>query len=834
MLMLQHFIMYDIETIVKKLKVKDSRIVRNDVIERFLTDSRSLTIRENTVFIAFRTNTDDGHRYIGQLYEHGVTNFIISQPLSSFASLYPEANFVEVLDTLQALQKLAKEWRSAFDIPVVGITGSNGKTVIKEFMYQLLSPFYNIVRSPRSYNSQLGVPLSVLKMKENHDLAIFEAGISEPGEMIKLADIIQPTVGIFTNIGSAHQERFNSLAHKIDEKMLLFASCDRVVYNADDPNLVKGIETAGLQARAFGWSMQDRSASLYVEIFEQKDVKTLIRYYFLGMSNDIVIPFTDKASIENCIHCIASILVTRPALMEQCKDRFAVLEPVEMRLEVKLGDRGNYIINDAYNNDINSLRIALDYQQRRTRSDGHKRVLILSEILQSSVRPRELYREVSSMLQEYGCDLLIGVGRELCSHRDLFTMLNASFFVSTEELLLRNPFASLEHCSILIKGARKFHFEKVVKSLTKQVHETVLEVNLEAVRNNLRYYKSLLPQETRFITMIKAQGYGIGSVELAKVLEQEHVEALAVAVADEGRELRSNGVLTPIIVMNPEQEAFDTIISYHLEPEIYSFSLLERFRQRIDKEGFTQYPVHIEIDTGMHRLGFLPNEIEHLAREINSSSVLKVRSVFMHLAAADAPGEDAFTLRQIELFQEATQKLQSLIGYAPLRHVLNTAGMERFPQYHFDMVRLGIGLYGVSATGGAPLDPICRLRTIILQIKEIPQGESVGYGRRGHLEGVGRIGIIPIGYADGYDRRFSCGVGLVSVGGVLCPTVGNICMDTTMIDLTGVEAQEGDEVVVFGSAGVDYATMAQRIGTIPYEIMSQLAPRVQRVYYRGE
>lgn len=824
--------MYDINGIIQTLKPTDKHIVRNDRIQQFLTDSRSLTSREETMFVAFRTTTDDGHHYIDQLYKHGVRNFLISKPLASFAESYPEANFIEVLDTLKALQKLAAEWRKRFDIPTIGITGSNGKTVVKEFLYQLLQPYFNIVRSPRSYNSQLGVPLSILNMRDTNTLAIFEAGISEPGEMGKLGQIVQPSIGIFTNIGSAHQERFNSLAHKINEKMLLFQSCSRVIYNADNPELVKGIETAGLQALAFGWSTTKTPTDLHIELKEQPDGHTQIAYHYLGTSGQVIIPFTDKASIENSIHCIAAILVIRPSLLKEVAPRFQSLESVEMRLEVKEGDQGNYIINDAYNNDINSLRIALDYQNRRASSDAHKRVLILSEILQSSVMPRQLYREVATLLQNYKCDLLIGVGRELCVHRDLFSLIEGTFFENTEQLLASKVLGSLCNSSILIKGARTFRFEKVARRLTKQVHETVLEVNLEAIRSNLRHYRNLLPEGTRIITMIKAQGYGIGSLELAKVLEQEHVEALAVAVADEGRELRAHGVLTPIIVMNPEKEAFETIIAHNMEPEIYSFSLMELFRRRIDREGITNYPIHIEIDTGMHRLGFLPHEIEALAEQLNATSSIRVKSLFTHLAAADDPQEDPFTLRQFELFQQTADKLSQHLGYCPQLHVLNTAGIERFPQFNHGMVRLGIGLYGISSSGQEKLTPTCKLRTTILQIKEIPMGESIGYGRRGHVEGPGRIGIIPIGYADGYDRRFSCGVGQVSVGGVLCPTVGNVCMDTTMIDLTGVSAREGDEVVVFGAPGVEYSAMAERIQTIPYELLAQLAPRIRRIYYK--
>lgn len=824
--------MFDNSTIAQKINAIDESIAFQDSIEYILTDSRSLTHSEHTLFFAITTATGDGHLYIHQLYERGVRNFVVTLRLEEYEDLKGKANFFQVRDALTALQRLAAEWRNEFQIPVIGITGSNGKTVVKEFLYQLLSPYYRVVRSPKSYNSQLGVPLSVLKMSSDDQLAIFEAGISQPGEMLRLADIISPTIGIFTNIGSAHQEYFDDLAHKINQKLLLFRSCEHIIYNADDERIRKGIEESGLYSRSVGWSMKNRDASIFVEIVSRSSSSTTLSLHYIGLSQTIEIPFTDEASIENCIHCFAVICVLLPRQVTQVKDLFRRLEPVEMRLEVKEGMHGNYIINDTYNNDINSLRIALEYQSKRAQADGHKRVLILSDILQSAVVPKTLYVEVAKMIKEFGCDLLIGVGKSIYDNRDYFRKINSSFFLTTKDLLYYEPYASLKDCSILIKGAREFGFEAVVEKLSRQVHETVLEVDIESIAKNFKLYKSKLPPSTRFIVMAKAQGYGVGAYELAKTLEQQQVEAIAVAVADEGKELRMRGILTPIIVMNPEISAFDLIIRNGMEPELYSLSMLERFMRHVEKAGFDRYPVHIEIDTGMHRLGFLPQEIDLLADTLKHLPLLHVKSVYTHLAAADDPKEDVFTIGQLETFKKAANLLEEKLGYPLLRHALNTAGIERFPQYHFDMVRLGLGIYGISPTGISGLSPVSKLRTTLLQIKEIPEGESIGYGRRGMLSGTGKIGIIPIGYADGFDRRFSRGVGKVSVKGKLCPIVGNVCMDTCMIDLTGVPANEGDEVIVFGAPGVLITDLADAVGTIPYEIISKLSPRVRRAYYK--
>ncbi|MDO4722119.1 bifunctional UDP-N-acetylmuramoyl-tripeptide:D-alanyl-D-alanine ligase/alanine racemase [Porphyromonas circumdentaria] len=824
---------YTIEKIVQRLRPLQSIVRFDDTIEHILTDSRSLSHTKHTLFFALLGESGDGHLYIEQLYHHGVRNFVIINHIEELAEKCPEANFIAVSDTLRALQRLAIEWRNAFQIPVVGITGSNGKTVVKEFLYQLLCDSYNIVRSPKSYNSQLGVPLSVLQMRESHTLALFEAGISKPGEMERLFPIIHPTIGIFTNIGSAHQENFNTLAQKIDEKLQLFADCERIIYNMDDKDITDGLRRAGLLGQSRGWSVENKEATLFVKKIETKEKVTEITIAPLGTDLVIQIPFVDQASVDDVLHCIVAMMVLKPNFVEH-PEIFLRLEPVEMRLEVKKGNNNNIIINDVCSNDINSLAIALDFQQRRAKEMGLKRVVVLSEIQQSGLSARQLYHNVADMMQPLAIDHLFVVGKEMTRLQDYLPDHKISYFAHTDDLLAHAALEDLSDSCILVKGARSFQFERIIDRLSYKVHQTTLQVNLEAIVQNLNYYRSLLPKGTQCIGMVKANGYGVGSYEVAQSLDEAHIDALAVAVADEGKELRKAGILSPILVMNPEESAFDTLINYTLEPVIFSRTLLERLCAKISKQGFSRIAIHLEIDTGMHRLGFSPEELIELVDFFKGNNLVYVKSLFTHLAAADDPEQDAFTLRQIECFTEANQRFAELMGYTPLRHILNTAGTERFPEQAADMVRLGIGLYGISSSGDTHLAPALRLRTTLLQKKNILPGDTIGYGRKGLLPEGGTIGIIPIGYADGYDRRFSQGRGWVSLRGKRCPIIGNICMDTCMIDLTHCpEAEEGDEVILFGDALTDIGELARSIDTISYELIADLSPRIQRVYFRA-
>ena len=835
--------MSTLQNILDYLRPIQTHLVDERPIRHILTDSRKLSSPNDSLFFAMRTASGDGHKYIPQLYEHGVRAFFICEPIEPYVERYPDANIVQVQETLRALQQIASHWRMRYDYPVVGITGSNGKTVVKEFLYHLLSGCYRIVRSPKSYNSQLGVPLSILNMEEEHTLAIFEAGISMPMEMLRLQRIIRPTLGILTNIGAAHQENFVSLNQKIEEKLQLFVDADLFVYDADSDEIQRGIDNLGLSDKAIGWSLTPGKAYYHVSYTSPGDGTTTITAQHADESSTVTIPFADQASIQNATHCLCLIglLPLTTAQRQAVLARFATLEAIEMRLEVKEGQAGNRLINDAYNNDINSLRIALDFQKQRTATSHQQAVIILSDILQSAQLPRDLYKQVGEMIAQYPHTLFIGVGRELCNYQDYFQRSGGgktAFYETTDQLLADDLLGTISQAEILVKGARQFQFERIVQHLAKQVHETTLEIDLEALVSNLKSYKALLSPETRIIVMAKAQGYGIGAYELAKALEQQDLAALAVALADEGKELRSKGILLPIIVMNPEVEAFEVMTQSRLEPEIYNERILREFARHVERQGLSHYPVHIELDTGMHRTGFTPDRatLEHLAQTLHEvEPLIRVQSIFTHLAAADEPTMNDFTERQFALYDEGADYLTSQLSYRPLRHVQNTAGIERYNHHHYDMARLGVGLYGISATGSLTLEPVAKLRTTLLQIKTIPDGETVGYGRRGQVAPGGQIGIIPIGYADGYDRRFSCGVGSVMIHDTLCPIVGNVCMDTCMVDLTALNGNvaEGDEVILFGVPGLQVSDLAERIGTIPYEVISKLSPRIKRTYYKN-
>lgn len=833
--------MSTLQNILQYLRPIQTHLIDERPIRHILTDSRKLMSPSDSLFFAMRTASGDGHKYISQLYDHGVRAFFICEPIEPYIARYPDANIVQVQETLRALQQIAAHWRMRYDYPVIGVTGSNGKTVVKEFLYHLLSGCYRIVRSPKSYNSQLGVPLSILNMEEEHTLAIFEAGISMPMEMLRLQRIIRPTLGILTNIGSAHQENFVSLYQKIEEKLQLFVDADHFVYDADSDEIQRGIDNLGLADKAIGWSLTPDKAYYHVSYSGDAGSTTITARHGEELLT-ATIPFGDQASIQNATHCLCLIglLSLTTEQRQAVLARFATLESIEMRLEVKEGQAGNRLINDAYNNDINSLRIALDFQKQRTTSSHQQAVIILSDILQSAQLPRDLYKQVAQMIAQYPHTLFIGVGRELCNYQDYFKGqpgVSTAFYETTDQLLADELLGTLSHAEILVKGARQFQFERIVQHLAKQVHETTLEIDLEALVSNLKSYKALLPAETRIIVMAKAQGYGIGAYELAKALEQQELAGLAVALADEGKELRSKGILLPIIVMNPEVEAFEVMTQNRLEPEIYNERILLDFARHVERQGLSHYPVHIELDTGMHRTGFTPERatLEHLAHILRKvGTLINVQSIFTHLAAADEPSMSEFTERQFALYDEAAEYLTSQLSYRPLRHVQNTAGIERYNHHHYDMARLGVGLYGISATGSLALEPVAKLRTTLLQIKTIPAGETVGYGRRGQVAPGGQIGIIPIGYADGYDRRFSCGVGSVMIHDTLCPIVGNVCMDTCMVDLTALKGQvaEGDEVIIFGVPGLQVSDLAERIGTIPYEVISKLSPRIKRTYYK--
>ena len=797
-------------------------------IDWILTDSRSLCFPEETLFFALKTKRNDGHKYIPDLYERGVRNFVVSdlpQDLENFA----DANFLQLANPLKGLQRLAEKYRAGFDVPVIGITGSNGKTVVKEWLYQLLSPERIITRSPRSYNSQIGVPLSVWLMNETTELGIFEAGISEMGEMEALQSIIRPTIGVLTNIGGAHQENFYSVPDKCLEKLGLFKDCDVVIYDADNDLIASCVAKSLFSSREIAWSRKDNERPLYIESVRKHESSTTVRYRYLGMPNEYTIPFIDDASVENSLHCLAvALYMMLPA--EKISERMANLEPVAMRLEVKEGKNGCVLINDSYNSDLASLDIALDFMSRRSEDKGRKRTLILSDLLETGQTSKLLYRQVGELVQSRGVDKIIGVGEEIRSASSRFDM-EKYFFRTTEELLASDLLAGLRNEIVLIKGSRSFHFDDISDRLELKVHETILEINLNALVDNLNFYRSKLKPETKMVCMVKASAYGAGSYEIAKTLQDHRVDYLAVAVADEGSELRKAGITSSIMIMNPETTAFKTMFDYKLEPEVYSFHILNELIKAAEKEGVSNFPIHIKLDTGMHRLGFAPSEMPELIARLKRQTAVIPRSVFSHLVGTDSVQFDSFTRVQIERFEKASEELQEAFPHRILRHICNTAGIERYPGAQFDMVRLGLGLYGVNPFTNKMLHNVSTLKTTILQIREVPQEETVGYSRKGRLNRDSLIAAIPIGYADGLNRHLGNGNAYCLVNGQKAPYVGNICMDVCMIDVTDIECKEGDKVVIFGD-DLPVTALAETLGTIPYEILTGVSTRVKRVYYQ--
>ena len=701
---------------------------------------------------------------------------------------------------------------------------------MKEWLYQLLSPTLHVTRSPKSYNSQVGVPLSVCLLGEHSEIGIFEAGISQPGEMAALRAIIQPTIGVMTNIGPAHQENFESVEEKCHEKLSLFQDAKVLVYCADDAVVDECVATSLLRGERLAWSRRNPSAALFVSAVETLERGTRITYRFHGAEATMTIPFTDDASTVNCIHCLA-VLLSLNFSAEEIANRMKRLEPVAMRLEVIQGVRNCTLINDTYNSDAASLDIALDFMARRPEIQNKQKVLILSDMFQTGLPATELYAKVAELLNRRAIDHFIGVGPEISHAHSLFLM-KKSFFPSGEALADSGLLDTLHDSLVLIKGSRPFGFEKITAALSLRVHETTLHVNLDALAGNLNYYRSFMKPETKMVCMVKASAYGAGSVEVAKTLQDRGVNYLAVAVADEGAELRRAGITAGIIVMNPEMTAFKTLFDYELEPEVYNFKLLDALIKAAEKEGIQGFPVHIKLDTGMHRLGFDPRlDLPALIDRLHHQTSVIPRSVFSHFVGSDSPDFDDFSARQFALFDEASKTLQAAFPHKILRHICNSAGIERFPERHLDMVRLGLGLYGIDPIDNRSLQNVTTLRTTILQIRECPKGDSVGYSRRTVLERDSRIAAIPIGYADGLNRHLGNRRGYCLVNGQRADYVGNICMDVCMIDVTDTDCREGDTVEIFGD-NLPPAELARLLDTIPYEILTSVSDRVKRIYFQ--
>ena len=819
---------YSISKIASILGIKNQAFTEAE-ISVLLTDSRKLSNPQETLFFAIETKQNDAHKFISDLYYSGVRNFVVTKLLPEWHS-FTDVNFLKVPNTLHALQKLAAYHRKQFNIPVIGITGSNGKTIVKEWLYQLLEEDYNIVRSPRSYNSQIGVPLSVWELNESTTLAIFEAGISQPDEMEYLEPIIRPTIGVFTKLGEAHQENFTSQQQKCMEKLELFVNSDIFVYEEDNKVIHQSVDMMVLSQKSFCWSRKYNDAPLFIRKTEKNENKTIIHYSFLNFDYSASIPFTDDASVENAISCLAVLLYLN-VTPQKISERMLKLEPVAMRLDVRQGKNNCTIINDTYNSDINSIKIALDFQQQRKVDESLKKTLIISDILQTGIMPKSLYKRVAELVQQNNIEKLIGIGHDIYENNDIFSVPEKYFFRSTEDFIRSGKWKAFENELILLKGARKYHFEQINELLEQRIHETVLEIDLDALVHNFNFYKSKISPQTKLICMVKANGYGTGAVEIAKTLQYHRCEYLAVAVAEEGIELRKEGISTPIIVLNPEVNSFEELFSEDLEPEVYNFRILEAFIREAERRGITNYPIHVKIDTGMHRLGFLPDQLPELIEKLKSQKGLKVKSVFSHLAASESWIFDSFTQKQIDALDAVHADIEKTIGYPVWKHILNSAGIERFPDAQWNMVRLGIGLYGVSASGLNGLKNVFTLKTTILQIKEISNHETVGYGRKEALNRDAKIATIRIGYADGLDRKFGNRKGKVLINGQFAPIVGNVCMDLCMVDVTDIDAKEGDAVIIFGEK-LSVIELAESIDTIPYEILTSVSPRVKRVYVK--
>ena len=696
-------------------------------ISWLLTDSRSLCFPAETLFFALVSRRNDGHNYIRELYNRGVRNFVVSY-LPDNMDDYNDANFLLVRDTLAALQTLAASHRKNFDIPIVGITGSNGKTMIKEWLYQLLEPDFVVTRSPKSYNSQIGVPLSVWLLNKQSEIGLFEAGISKKDEMGQLWKIIKPTIGVLSNIGLAHQENFQTLQDKCIEKLKLFRDCDVVIYNCDNDLIQSCVDKSIITAREIAWSRKNQDKPLFISSIVKGEESTEITYRYIGLENKFTIPFIDDASIEDALHCLA-VCIYLMVPPEKITERMAKLEPLAMRLEVKDGKQGCIIINDSYNSDISSLGIALDFMARRQDGKSKNRTLILSDILQSGWSVHELYRRVAQLVESRGITKLIGIGEDISSEAKRFDVPKKYFFNNTESFLKSDVIDDIHNELVLIKGARVYEFDRIAERLELKVHETILEVNLQALAENLNRYRGMLKIETGIVCMVKASAYGSGAIEVAKTLQDRQVDYLAVAVADEGAELRKAGITTNIMVMNPERTSFNTLFDQKLEPEVYSFHLLDMIIRAAEHNGVTNFPIHIKVDTGMHRLGFAPDDMPELVYRLQRQTAVIPCSIFSHFVGSDSPDFDDFTKLQIERFNKAAETLQAGFKHHILRHICNSAGIERFPEVHYDMVRLGLGLYGINPLDNQPLETVCTLKTTILQIRELDKGETVGYSR---------------------------------------------------------------------------------------------------------
>lgn len=795
-------------------------------IEHLLIDTRKIIYPESSVFIAINGVRNNGHNYLTEAYNAGVRCFIVEYLPDDFAE--KEMNCVVVKNSLNALQSIAAFHRNQFKCPVVGITGSNGKTIVKEWLYTLLKEDLNIIRNPKSFNSQVGVPLSIWGMNEQHQLGLFEAGVSKTDEMELLQKIINPDIGVFTFLGGAHDEGFKNLEEKLEQKLQLFAKSKMLVFCTDQKLLTQGVTKLAVnknpELNIISWSKNGNDATYNFDV-EHKYQYSTISTRKGSQTLSINIPFVDEASIMNACTCFAFLLAINRVSTDVLK-RFEELHSIEMRMQLKEGFNNCVIINDSYNADINALQIALDFMEQQ--SAGYKKVVILSDLLQSGINENKLYQDIASIIKQRNIDNFIGIGEAITKYKALFPK-GSKFYSDTKIFLEQLKTFQFQNQIILVKGARKFEFERISACLEKKVHETVFEINLNAMVHNLNVYRNMLRKDVKLMGMVKAFSYGAGSYEVAKVMEYNRVDYLAVAYADEGVALRQSGIKLPIMVMNPELIAFNTILQYNLEPVVYNFYMLN---QLIQASNGQEIGLHIEVDSGMKRLGFDEEAIDELIVQLKNQKNIRVQSVFSHLAASDEKKHDLFTHEQIQKFERISNKLVKKFSYPILKHILNSGGIARFPDAQYDMVRLGIGLYGIDPSDKVQkqLLPIGTLKTVISQLRTVKSHETIGYSRKGAVQRDSRIATIAIGYADGLNRKLSNGKGYMLVNGQKAPVVGNICMDMTMIDVTDIACNEGDEVIVLGKE-IDVTEVANKLGTIPYEILTGISQRVKRVYY---
>lgn len=826
---------YSITEIANVLELTSERILDEDaIVSQLLTDSRSLTSPGETIFFALRTDAGDGHNYIPDLFDKGVRNFVVASdyfPLPECSG----ANYLAVESPLEALQALATFHRRRFrELPVIGITGSRGKTTVKEWLYQLLKDDYRIVRSPRSYNSQIGVPLSLWEIDNNTDLAIIEAGISTTGEMDNLQVMIRPTIGIITNLGSEHNDGFASMEQKAQEKAKILYNCESVVYCADDPlvtHTIAPLVESGV-ATEMSWSRNHCEAPLQVESTDRDEKSITVHYSYDGEASEVTIPFTADRDLDNAIICLA-VLLQLGLNREVIAERMAALTPVGTRLNVIEGVNNCTVIVDSYTSDYYSLTPALNFMTRR--AGNRPCTVILSDLATESYSGDELYIRVSELLKTKRVNRLMGIGKEMCRYSQYFDELpQARFYNDTQDFMSDFAKGDFDDETILIKGDPRYGFSQIIDLLEAKQHMTVMEVDLNALAHNFKFFKSLIKPGTKTIGMVKASGYGAGSYEIAKTLQDCGCDYLAVAVHDEGVELRKASITMPVIVLNPNGVNYKAMFQYRLEPELYSIEMARDLIKEGKRYGVQHFPVHIKIDSGMHRLGFTREQLPELIELLKSQDIITPATVFTHLSVADEPDQDAYTQSQFDYFDTCSEMLQQSFDHYIMRHVLNTSGIVRFPERQYDMVRIGIGLYGIRTLFDGSEDalkPVSALRSIIISIKDWPAGTTIGYGRHGVLQRDSRIATVTIGYADGFDRHFGNGAVNMWVNGKLCPTVGTVCMDAVMIDVTDVPCKVGDTVEIFGEH-VPIEQLSEARGTIPYEILTSVSPRVKRVYYR--